>query len=644
MPSIYLLIFITFIISSCSEAPKKPEQKPQEKTAAINLPLADKRILQAKQRFDLAIKQTQPKKNQQLLSIVDFLLQPIEEIDVPSEKEYYLVEELLRTIDPNYLSAAETNHFLINQIKLLLFKQLNDQAEVLLDELAENLSQNNSFSTISPAQIKAQKISYHQLKQQYYVNTSQTLAAVKELIIVHPLLENSRNYEQIQNNLKTIWNLMNSFQLYALKQQLEQPFEQPLVQQEKPDNYYLNYQLSGWQQLILIIKSSSQQNKIINQLNAWYEQYPQHMANQEFILSQLEHRFELLSKPQQVALLLPHKGKLAKPAKAIINGFFAAHFEQSINDQLIIKLYDTSEHDSIWPTYKKAIYEGADIVIGPFKKKYISELAEADELIIPTLALNSIKMPGDKKINNLYLFALTPEDEINIITKKAKQNGFTKAAIIYPENHWGKRLEKAYRQQWQQLGGIIVHSQNYPIKTYDYSAPLNQLLLLKESTIRRDKVRQTIGHDVDFTPRTRQDMDVIFMVASPKQAKQIPLQITYNHGGDIPVYSTSRIISKPFSKRANTDLNGIIYTDMPWLLDQKIPAISRLNQQKYTSYKRLFSFGVDSYQILPYINLMGQQSSEQFTGDTGTLTINKMGYIKRQLPTAKIVNGRAVLN
>jgi uncharacterized protein len=639
-----LVITLLFmLLFSCSETPKQPE-KLADKVIEITDP-AEQRLQQAHQRLAIALKKAQPEKNQLLLDIVDFLFEQIPELNLPGTEEHTLITEILNQIAPDSVIKIHYNRYLFSYVKILLSQQQYEKANVLLSELLEN-----DYSGLVPL-TEIEQIEYHRIRVNIFNNTQQSLSAVKELILLYQLTQKQQLIADIEDNnpyLNKIWEIMNTFQVHEVEQQIS-------LQAEKIDDTLSNTialinsadfqaQLLGWQQLIILVKTHSQQYQLIQQLTIWSENFPQHMASRSFILNRLKQRFELLINPRQIALLLPAHGKLAKPSQVIINGFLASHYQQAINDKLVVRLYDTSEYDSIWPSYKKAIDEGANIVVGPFEKKQIIELSQDDSLPVTTLALNNIELASDQQIDKLYQFALTPEDEVDTIVHSARQQGLINAALITPDSKWGKRLESAFRQSWKKQGGIIVTSKNYPPKTYDYSESIKQLLQLDQSNQRRIRVRQTIGADFEYTPRRRQDIDVIFLAAFPKQAKQIPLQISYNHGEDIPIYATSHIINKAFNQKENTDLNGISYSDMPWLLDKELQVTSRLNRQKRASYQRLFALGVDSYQVIPYLQLMRNNSAEHFSGDTGIIHVTDMGYIKRQVPTAKIVNGKAIIN
>ena len=132
---------------------------------------------------------------------------------------------------------------------------------------------------------------------------------------------------------------------------------------------------------------------------------------------------------------------------------------------------------------------------------------------------------------------------------------------------------------------------------------------------------------------------MLFLAAFPKQAKQIPLQIIYHHGETIPIYSTSHIVGNYHNVRQNIDLDGVIFSDMPFLLGLAPEAISNQSGLQSILYERLFAMGVDSYQLAPYINFLADNPAESFSGDTGQISINSDKKIIRSLPWASFEQG-----
>ena len=49
----------------------------------------------------------------------------------------------------------------------------------------------------------------------------------------------------------------------------------------------------------------------------------------------------------------------------IQHGFLASHFHRSHQTDTSIKIYDTGSVKSIWPLYREAVDDGADVIVGP---------------------------------------------------------------------------------------------------------------------------------------------------------------------------------------------------------------------------------------------------------------------------------------
>jgi len=600
-------VLLAFFLIGCATGPgptkdEVPDKAEQDK---INDPRAI-RLEYAQQLLEKAQQQKQPRQNQSYLEIIQILFK-----NEPGGAELRLIEEIISLVDKNQLSIQQANQLVIDTGRLYFIQEKFLRAQNALDV---------DMVSDDPEILRW----FHHLRAQLFDFSQQNTAAIQEYIKLHPLIKEN---DKKQTNLGSIWNVLARFSLEQLEQNITEY------------SFGDDTQLLGWQQLALLVKSTPNRFLLNKKLRNWQVNFPQHMASYQFIQDQLRKRFELLLQPKQIAILMPTNGKLAKPAQTITNGIMAAHFQQPIDNELIIRFYDTSGSESIWPAYKQAIYEGAEAVIGPLTKKHLTELTETEDLPVPTLALNQVIQ--NQRVENLFQFGLLPEDEAIQVAKNARQDGHYYAAIMVPESSWGKRLKKSFSEEWKKQGGKIVESQFYQTKTHDFSESIKSILNLDESVQRQKNIRQVLGKKVEFTPRIRQDIDMIFLAAFPKQARQIPLQISYYHGEDIPIYATSHIIAKVPDKKANKDLNGIIYTDMPWLLDSTQDAISRENQQSRASYQRLFSLGVDTYLVLPYLQFLEKNNVEFYHGETGKLSISNDGKLNRITPMGTIKNGQS---
>jgi len=607
--SIFIGVFISIFLVACGGGPSTVPDS--DGTTSDKEKLKDPRSIRleyAQQLLERAQDQKQPLKNQSYLEIVQLLFK-----NQPGGAEYRLIEEVLGLIDKNILSPMQYSQYIVDYGRLYFEQEDFYQAQQFLEQ---------EINTDDPNIL----LRYHQLRAQLFELNQQNIEAIQEFIKLHSYLTGT---DAAAGNLESIWEVLSRFSLQQLEQNIADY------------NFGNQNELLGWQQLAFLVKSTPNRFLLNKKLRNWQVNFPNHMASYQFIQEQLKKRFELLLQPRQIAVLMPTTGKLSKPAKTIRRGILAAHFQQPLDNELIIRFYDTANTDSIWSMYKQAVYEGAEAVIGPLTKKHLTELAETDTLPVPTLALNQVT--NGQRTTNLYQFGLLPEDEATQVAKSARQDGHLNAAIMAPDTNWGKRLKKSFQAEWEKQGGRVVESQLYQTQTHDFSDPIKKLLNLDESVQRKQNLRQIIGKKFEFTPRIRQDVDMIFVAAFPKQARQIPLQISYYHGENIPIYATSHIISKKSDYKANKDLNGINYTDMPWMLNANLEAISRESLNSRASYQRLFALGVDTYLVLPYLQFLEKNNVEFYHGETGILSVLNNGKINRMTPMGTIKNGQSRL-
>ena len=142
----------------------------------------------------------------------------------------------------------------------------------------------------------------------------------------------------------------------------------------------------------------------------------------------------------------------------------------------------------------------------------------------------------------------------------------------------------------------------------------------------------------------RQDMDVIFLIASPTQARVIKPLFKYYFAGDVPIYATSMIYGGDAQPALNDDLDGIKFCDMPWLIDNSGSWAQQRNQvaQTYSNTQlRLYAFGMDAFRITQQLSKLGSSPSQGISGATGQLYVDQQ-RIHRQLQWAQFQNGQAV--
>ena len=352
--------------------------------------------------------------------------------------------------------------------------------------------------------------------------------------------------------------------------------------------------------------------------------------------------------PDQVALLLPLSGDYKREGESIQNGFLSAHYSLSDGKQGIkkIKIYDTQEFQDTVAAYDQALEDGADFVVGPLLQESVNNLAKKIAFSVPVLTLNSLD--NDESLIRMYQFSLSSVDEAISTSNKVIIDQNKIGLIIAPDNEWGHRLEEIYTTTLESMGGVIIESQFYNQNEKDFSSELKELLEISLSEKRYNRLSANLNEDLSFSPRRRQDVDFIFLVAADTTSgKLLKSQLNYHLSGDeaLPIYSTSTI----YSYNTNLDdLNGIIFTDAPWVIDQQIwlknlPTTLRKYWPGDAIQSRQNAMGYDAYFLVAAINSLKNYSMQELNGATGQLYMEKDGRIRRRLAWAKLINGEPVV-
>ena len=425
--------------------------------------------------------------------------------------------------------------------------------------------------------------------------------------------------EAIDANHEAIWSLLQGLPADRLRE---------LAEQENAPV------LNGWAELALAVQRARMGEKPVPAaLDVWRDDYSDHPASARFAVNLRDRVTAEMSWPRQIALLVPLSGRLANAGHAIRDGLMAAYYDQPEYVQRPrIEVYDT----------------GADFVIGPLAKNAVAELAGRGSLETPVLSLNYLADDADGRPQDLYQFGLLPEDEARQAADAAIQNEHFNAVTLVPAGNWGGRMSDGFRSRYETLGGAVVESSRYNSEASDYGRPIQALLNLDSSYARERRLQNTIGRDVRFEPRRRQDIEVIFMAAMPRQARLLEPQLEFHRAGDLPVYATSHVFSGVPDPDSDWDLNGLFFTDLPWILDNlddPDPLYRSVTEHwpgARGQYPRLYALGIDAFAVLPHLGRLGESDQAVLNGRTGRLTLDTDQRVRRQPRWGTFIKGRPV--
>jgi outer membrane PBP1 activator LpoA protein len=354
-----------------------------------------------------------------------------------------------------------------------------------------------------------------------------------------------------------------------------------------------------------------------------------------------------LSPPAQgetvIALLLPLEGRAASLADTVRDGFMTAYYQAPAASRPRVRLYDTSGTGGISETVGRAVQEGATFIVGPLTREEVTAAAELTSAHPPILALNFLAtgapVPGD-----FYQYALSPENEARLAAQRILGEGRHQGVALVPDGDWGKRVLDAFQQEIETGGGILLQWDKVYSTDTDFTEAITRVLRINESLARHKRLETVLGTKLQFEPRRRTDIDFLFTPAPASLERQLRPQLRFHYAGSIPTYATSDAFEP--NPRANEDLEGLMFPDMPWMLaGGEADAVRQAAQSAWPnngSYRgRLFAFGYDAYKLA--LDLRAATGSVSIDGLTGHLTLDSEHRVHRELTWLQMHNGEAKL-
>ncbi|WP_227498785.1 penicillin-binding protein activator [Marinobacter sp. ELB17] len=419
------------------------------------------------------------------------------------------------------------------------------------------------------------------------------------------------------------------------------------TQLSSADTREIGYETQGWLELATQVRSPGtgfdEQGRVIRR---WQSNWPGHPAAQ-LLPSELQLIAGLAaSRPEQIVLALPLNGPLTTAGKAIRDGFLAAYFSDTSVDREAtrIRVVD-SKQKPFGELYQELAKQPVDLLVGPLDKGALAELGKLPSLPLQTLALNYLP-PGVSAPAGLYQFGLSAEDEARQIADRLGAEGLKRILVIIPSGEWGNRVEAALIEQMAKHGGRVIGIQRF-LRKDNLRAVTADLLGINTSRDRAIDVERTIGLNIEFEARRRQDAQAIVMVAEPDTARQLNPLFAFYFAGDLPVYAPSIVYAGTPAPGRDRDLNGVIFTDIPWVLDEKNPlrdeAGSQLPGATRGQLGRLFAMGADAWHLSKRLPLLRQVPEATIDGQTGVLAMTPSGSIRRYQRWARFSSGNVEL-
>jgi len=478
---------------------------------------------------------------------------------------------------------------------------------------------------------RAQRVRVLEIQARAHEILRDSVKSLKTRILLEANLSNG---ERINRNREKIWQMLDKLQQTELQAMAETP----------GGSIY-----RGWLEYALLQKAADNgTSELLAQRNqTWRNRYPNHPAANRLPAGQepLSPTLESISaiSTNQVALLLPLTGQFSELGNAIKDGFIAARF--ATGGTSAIRLYDTkSTLDHALQQYDLATAEGATLIIGPLNKAAVIKLAANNRVSVPTVSLNYI---GDELSGqaNLYQFGLLPEDNARDVAYYALNQNHRKALVVTADTARSQRLAIAFENTFNANGGQVIGTEVITEDSYDFSPQLKKLLAINSSHARKRQLSKLLETELQFEPAIRGDIDAIFIAVGADQARLLRPQLQFHHAGKLPLYSTSQVYSGEPDAQADSDLSGVKYNDIPWILTDAAEntrlyqELAGEEEQPEPGLSRLKALGIDAYSLHTQIENMRLDALYSYAGKTGMLSLAEGNKIRRRLQWAEFKDG-----
>ncbi|OOG60362.1 penicillin-binding protein activator [Rhodanobacter sp. C03] len=346
--------------------------------------------------------------------------------------------------------------------------------------------------------------------------------------------------------------------------------------------------------------------------------------------------------PAKLALLLPSDGNYAAASTPIREGFFAAYLDAGRNHapRPVVRVYDShGTAEGAIKAYQQAVSDGANLVVGPLTRGEVSAVFGQAQLPVPLLALNH---PDDRELpsGDTSEFGLLPETEGAQAADHMIERGLHHAYVLVSNDDFAQRAAGAFKAELDARGGQLDGTQTLT----NFNNVASGLNIPHAGSAVAANASNT-----DATPKPSDtsagDDTGIFISMRPNQARMLipQLQIANIH---LPVFATSHVYDGSDDATANRDLDGVEFCDAPWLFDAQpgLPSHDAIATQLPSAHgaaARLFAFGMDAWNLVPYLDWLRKHPGSYMPGATGQLTADQFGRIRRVMIWAKFQDGLA---
>lgn len=405
------------------------------------------------------------------------------------------------------------------------------------------------------------------------------------------------------------------------------------------------------------------------QLKRWQSQYPIHPLNSQVsAMVELARVINLRPKFQKIAVIIPLSGREKSLGKTLQSGILAAN-NFSIQQELIF--FDSNSTPMTEILSSLQVLQ-PDAVIGPLLKSHVKSYLEILASIKHENAIEFdrnigsaaseqpsvephewtsllLNVPEQTALTeNQYALSMLPEEEAIQAAFTLSKKGYKKALVLSQDTNIGKRMANSFSEQWQRQTGVmpaVIYYPNGKMMQQSVKSGLDVNFSDRRIAAMKSKMKEPIETET----RNRRDIDVIYIFSTSNQAKLLKPYIDVNispFANNISIYASSRSNNDSQNKNTRRDLNGLTFTEIPWLLSGKQTNTELFTQarqiwpKRKNSLERIYAMGIDSLQVLNRLYSLDKFKMLRHQGETGTLQMEPNHILGRSLNWGRFRSSR----
>ncbi|MBW8369099.1 MAG: penicillin-binding protein activator, partial [Arenimonas sp.] len=319
--------------------------------------------------------------------------------------------------------------------------------------------------------------------------------------------------------------------------------------------------------------------------------------------------------PLRLAALLPLSGPMAAAGQSVRDGLLAGFYAE-YRRRPQIRFYDTAGADGVRRALLKAREEDAQMLVGPLTRDEVNALFALPELDLPVVALNRGTVPPPP---GSAAFALSPEDEGAAAADRLLDRGLRNVLVVTQADDNAQRALAAFRERFTVRGGQVMNEVTVSESNPDYVPALQAAL-------------------------SGARPDALFLSLTAALARVLSSQMDTAGLIGVPRVATSLILSGA-NLRMDTELDGIEYPELPWLLGLRgsLPDPDTIGQTLPSAQgggARLFAFGMDAWMLVANLDRLASDPGMELRGATGELQLDGFGGVQRRPAWAVLIRGR----